>query len=96
MQTNMDNADSTDMRERAVERLKKKRDFKAHLLAYVLVNASLVGIWAATNTAFFWPIFPILGWGIGVLFNAWDVYWRTAPTEDQIRREMDRQRGRIT
>jgi hypothetical protein len=59
------------------------------LFAYVLVNAMLVGIWAVTGAAFFWPIFPILGWGIGVAFNIWDVYRVEAPTEDDIRHEME-------
>lgn len=79
-----------ELRQRAVVRLKKKSDFGAHLLAYVLVNAFLVVIWAVTSPdAFFWPIFPIFGWGIGVAFNAWDVYRRPEPTEDQIHREME-------
>jgi 2TM domain len=42
---------------------------------------------------FFWPVFPILGWGIGVAANAWDVYGRKPITEDEIRREADRLRG---
>ena len=42
-----------------------------------------------TVEPFFWPIFPLLGWGIGVAFNAWDVY-RPPISEDRIRREMDR------
>ena len=82
-----------DLREQAVKRLNKKRDFRTHLLMYVLVNAMLVVIWAVTNTGFFWPIFPILGWGIGVAANAWDVYGRKPITEDEIRREADRLRG---
>lgn len=53
------------------------------------VNACLVVTWAVTGVAFFWPIFPLLGWGIGVAFNAWDVY-RPPISEDRIRREMDR------
>jgi uncharacterized ion transporter superfamily protein YfcC len=81
------------LREQAVKRLNKKRDFRTHLLMYVLVNAMLVVIWAVTNTGFFWPIFPILGWGIGVAANAWDVYGRKPITEDEIRREADRLRG---
>jgi hypothetical protein len=31
-----------------------------------------------------------LGWGIGVVFNAWDVYFRHPITEAEIRHEMDR------
>ena len=39
---------------------------------------------------FFWPVFPIVGWGIGVVMNAWDVYRNDEFDETQIRREMDR------
>jgi hypothetical protein len=82
-----------DLRERAVERLKKKRDFHTHVFIYVAVNAFLVVIWAVTGSGYFWPIFPMLGWGIGVLANAWDVYGRRPISEDEIRREADRLRG---
>jgi len=78
-----------ELRDQALKQLKKKREFSADLFAYVLVNAFLVGIWAVTGSGFFWPIFPILGWGLGIFFHAWDVYQRP-PTEDQIRKEMDR------
>ena len=81
------------LRERALERLKKKRDFRTHIVIYVAVNAFLVAIWAVTGAGFFWPIFPILGWGIGVVANGWDVYGRKPITEDEIRREADRLRG---
>lgn len=84
-----------DLRAAALEQLKKRSDFRAHLFAYTVVNTFVVLVWAFTGAGYFWPIFLILGWGIGLLFNAWDVYWRAAPTQDQIRREMDRQRGRI-
>jgi hypothetical protein len=81
------------LREKAVERLKKKRDFKTHLFIYVAVNAALVAIWAATGAGYFWPIFVILGWGIGVVANAWDVYGRKPISEEEIRRETERLRG---
>jgi len=79
------------LRDRAIRRLKKRRDFSAHLLVYVLVNAFLVAIWALTNVhGFFWPVFPLAGWGIGLVMNAWDVFRSDEFYEDQIRREMDR------
>ena len=81
-----------DLRDQAIQSLKKKRDFRTHLLTYVLVNGMLVVIWAVTGADFFWPIFPIVGWGIGVLLNAWDVYGRKPITEEEIRREQDRLR----
>lgn len=82
-------SDDTTLRTAALKRIKKKRDFGAHVLAYVLVNALLIGIWAMSSDGFFWPIFPIMGWGIGIAFNAWDVY-RGDPTEAEIAREMER------
>ena len=81
-----------DLRQQAVRSLKKKQDFRSHVVAYVLVNALLVGIWAATGANFFWPIFPIIGWGIGLAFNAWDVYGRKPISEDRIREEQERLR----
>ena len=79
------------LRDRAIKRLKKRRDFHAHLLIYALVNVFLVAIWAVVDAhGFFWPVFPIAGWGIGVIMNAWDVYGRQEITEEDIHREMDR------
>jgi hypothetical protein len=79
-----------DLRERAIRRLKQKHDFGAHLFVYLVVNAFLIGIWAFTGAGFFWPVFPLCGWGIGLVLNAWDVYWRKPVSEDQIRQEMER------
>lgn len=86
----MGNSSDDGLRERALRRLKKKSDFRIHLLMYVMVNALLVGTWAMTGSGFFWPIFPIAGWGIGVVANAWDAYARDVPTETQIAEEMKR------
>ena len=83
------------LREKAIKQLKKQRDFRAHLLVYTLVNTFLVAVWALTNPdGFFWPVFPIALWGIGVVMNAWDVYRGDEFSETQIRREMERFQGR--
>lgn len=80
-----------DLRERALTRLKKRRDFHGHLLVYALVNTFLVLIWAVTDPGgFFWPVFPIVGWGIGVVMNAWDVYRPEEFDEQYIQREIAR------
>lgn len=78
-----------ELREAAIKHLKAKRDFKGHLLAYVSTNVLLVAIWIAVGGGFFWPLFPIFGWGIGIAMHAWDVY---APdtTPAQVDAEMER------
>jgi class 3 adenylate cyclase len=43
---------------------------KIHATTYTLVNLLLIAIWAAAGGGYFWPIWPILGWGIGVAAHA--------------------------
>jgi 2TM domain len=82
-------------REQALTRLKKRRDFVNHLLVYTLVNGVLVAFWAITSLGeFFWPIFPMLGWGVAVVLNAWDVYRADTFSEEQIQREIEHLAGR--
>jgi hypothetical protein len=81
-------------RDLAVGRLKKQRDFRGHLLAYLLVNTILVVIWATTSHGFFWPAFVIIPWGLGVAMNAWEAYGRPDLPEEAIQREMGRRSGR--
>lgn len=85
-------ASDAELREQAIRQLKKRRDFKIHLLIYIMVNAFLTVIWFANSGAFYWPIFLIVGWGIGIVANAWDAYSNDVPTEAQISRQMDRMR----
>lgn len=77
------------LRRRAVKRLQAKAGFWTHLAIYLAVNAFLVMIWFFTGAGFFWPIFPIGGWGIGVAANAWDVFGREPITEERMQHEMD-------
>lgn len=79
-----------DAREAAVKRLKAKRDFRRSLVAYVLVNALLVVIWALGDRGSFWPIWPIAGWGLALGFQAWNAYVAKPISEADIQREIDR------
>jgi uncharacterized ion transporter superfamily protein YfcC len=92
MEASSQKSPEQELRERATERLKSKREFRTHLVMYMLVNAMLVVIWAVTDSGFFWPIFPIVGWGIGLGGHAWSIYGDKPIAEDEIRREMDQLR----
>jgi hypothetical protein len=50
----------------APRRPPRPRD-RTHERTYVAVMLLLVAIWALTGMGYFWPIWPMLGWGIGVL-----------------------------
>src|SRR5688572_30019578 len=79
------------LREQAVLSLKKKRGFQAHIVVYVAVNALLIVVWALGDRGFFWPVFPLVGWGIGLVFHAMDAFARL-PSEEAVEREMERLR----
>jgi 2TM domain len=85
-------------RELAIQRIKARHDFRVHLVVYVIVNAALVVLWYLTSQGangelgFFWPVFPIVGWGIGLAIHAYVTYLPPSLTEDDIQREMKRLR----
>lgn len=81
------------LRDRALKRLQDKRGLQAHVVAYVTVNLLIVAIWAVSGGGFFWPMFPLLGWGIGLAFNIWAVV-SPEPGPDAVRAEMERLRRR--
>jgi 2TM domain len=77
-------------REVAIKHLKAKNDFKVNLVAYLAVNTFLIVVWAILDRGtLFWPVFPLVGWGIAVVINGYKVYRRNPFTEDRIEREVD-------
>jgi hypothetical protein len=45
------------------------------------------------NVWIFWIIYPVLGWVLIMSARAWSVFGRKPISEDQIRREIERQSG---
>ena len=39
---------------------------RMHLSVFVVVNVMLIGVWAASGGGYFWPIWSLLGWGVGL------------------------------
>jgi hypothetical protein len=89
--------EATDLRAEAIERLERKRAFRTHLIVFVAVNLLLWVVWvsvaAATDVWFPWPLFPLLGWGIGLVAHARETFGGRTFSEEKIEREMDRLRG---
>lgn len=76
--------------DRARVRVEKKRKFRGDCVAYVVVNAFIVGIWAATGFGYFWPAWVLAAWGLGLVLTAWDLFYRHDVTDEDIQREMRR------
>ena len=89
---------STDMSEKelyeqARKRVEEKKALFIHLVVYVVVNLFLITIWAVTGAGFPWFVFPLGGWGIGVLFHALSVFVfskKSSWEQREIEREVER------
>ena len=46
-----------------------KIGFKVHLTVYILVNILLIKVNLLFVSAFYWFVFPLIGWGIGVAMH---------------------------
>jgi hypothetical protein len=64
----------SDPRRRAARVAAARRGVRIHFAAYLAAALLMIGIWlivAVTVGAwYFWPVWPILGWGIGVISHA--------------------------
>jgi len=60
--------------EEAKKRVEQKKGFRTHAIVYAVINAFLALIWWLTGGGFPWFVFPLAGWGIGLLFHGLGVY----------------------
>ena len=51
------------------KQLRRSHFYRHRLLPYVAVNLLLIGINVATVGTVTWAIYPLLGWGVGLLLN---------------------------
>ncbi|HEU4541944.1 MAG TPA: 2TM domain-containing protein [Jiangellaceae bacterium] len=76
--------------EKARARAVRKRKFRGDLLAYLVINAFLIGIWAVSGFGYFWPGWVLAGWGVLLILDGWETFYRRDVTEEDIEREMHR------
>jgi hypothetical protein len=79
--------------ERARRRVAAKKGFFIHLSVYIIVNAFLFVVWAVTGSPFPWFIFPLCGWGVGVIIHGLAVFlfsgtsdWEVKEVEKEVER----------
>lgn len=46
---------------------RRRRPVRPDLVPFLAVNLVLIAIWAATGGGYFWPLWPLLGWGLGLM-----------------------------
>jgi uncharacterized membrane protein len=97
-------SDTDDIRTAARARLKARNDFKVMLAVFAVVTLLLLAIWFFSTgqpsgfTAYFWPVWPILGMSIAAIFVGLDAYGITRRyiSEEDVDAEIARMRKRPT
>jgi hypothetical protein len=81
--------------EEARKRVQEKRGFYSHLAAYVIVNIFLFLLWYFSGRGFPWFVFPLGGWGIGLIFHFLGVFvFQTVECGESIEKEAAKIRER--
>jgi hypothetical protein len=58
----------------ARKRVEEIKGFYGNLIAYIAVNAGLLVINLVTSPQYLWFLWPLLWWGIGVVFHGMKVF----------------------
>ncbi len=77
-------------REREARQILKRRAFYLHLSIFLAVNTMLVVIWALAGAGFPWFLFPLMGWGIGVVAHGASAFLMSHPDDIVLEREQRR------
>lgn len=64
----------SDAYKKAVKKVKAKKEFYNHLSTYIVMGLFFFLLNAATAWGNWWFYWPMLGWGIGLLFHYMDVF----------------------
>jgi hypothetical protein len=59
---------------KARKKVEEIKGFYGNLISYIVVNCFLIGINLVTSPKYLWFFWPLLGWGIGVLFHGLKVF----------------------
>lgn len=70
------NRADADLEKRARRRAGAKMGWYIHAFVYVIVNLGLVGL--AASRGHTWAVYPLMGWGLGLLIHG-AVVWFLAP-----------------
>ena len=80
---------------KAKKRVEEKKGFYSHLIVYIIVNAALILIWAfLAGDGYPWFLWPLGGWGIGLLFHGLGVFFFNRETRWE-KREIEKEAERL-
>ena len=89
-------ANSDNIKEKAIKRVKEKKDFYNHLISFVSTMAFMLVINLMTSPGYLWVTWLLIGWGIGLVSHYFSVFgFFGMGTEDWEDREVQREISKI-
>lgn len=92
----------TDRYQMAAKRVQKLKEFWIHLAVYVVVNAGLVTLNLVKQPDKLWAHWVLLGWGAGLLLNAFQVFgggmatkWEEKKIKELVKRDEEKEAARL-
>ena len=82
-----------ELRTIAKKRVEARMGFAIHAAIYVVANLGFVAIWAATGAGYPWFVWPMLGWGIGIVSHGLSLVY--GPESARGLRAIDRELRRL-
>ena len=67
--------------QRSVPRSSVRGWLRAHIAVFVIINTGLTAIWAAAGLGYFWPVWPLIGWGMVIAGHAFTAHLLQAGEE---------------
>jgi hypothetical protein len=85
------------IRHQAERQVERKLGFYVHLGTFLIVNSGLIVFNLSTAPEKLWAVWPLGGWGIGLLFHGLAVFlhpFRPAWKQRMVDKEMRKHRGK--
>ena len=79
----------------AALQIQRWRDFGSQVFAFAIGNIAFMVIWAAQGKGFFWPMYPLLVWGLGLSAQHFNVVIHGQITDEEVRRKLNRNGGNM-
>jgi hypothetical protein len=86
-------SDEQDLQRVAKRRVQARFGLVIHLVMYLAVNGGLFGMWWFTGHGYPWFLWPMIGWGVGIVAHAMALV--IGPDSAREQRAIDRELQRL-
>ncbi len=80
-----------ELRDQAKKKAEEKAGFIIHFVSYILVNIFLISVNILTYRGHIWFVWPLFGWGVGLIFHFLGVFIFDDFLSDFVKRQTEKE-----